>query len=261
MTTLTEQRSERTAPLLVSVRERDLSGDLARERDLLAAVDVEEMKRTFLTSVSHALRTPLSSILGFAVTMARDDVRLSPEEQKEMVGRLERNARRLDALLGDMLELERLARGGAKLQRRPTDLVDLTMRSVRHTDLGARQVEMDLEPVIAAVDEGKVERIVEHLLLNADRHTPRGGRVWARIRGVADGVLISVDDEGPGIPDELKGVVFEPLRHGSTLSHAPGLGVGLALVAGYAELHGGRAWVQDRAHGGASFRVFLPDGE
>ena len=74
-------------------------------------------------------------------------------------------------------------------------------------------------------------------------------------------MLISVEDDGPGIPAELREAIFEPFRQGPTASpHAPGTGIGLSLVARFAELHGGRAWVQDRDGGGASFRVFLPAG-
>jgi signal transduction histidine kinase len=70
-----------------------------------------------------------------------------------------------------------------------------------------------------------------------------------------------VEDEGPGIPDTLKEEVFQPFRQGPNRSpHSPGTGIGLSLVARFAELHGGRAWVEDRPGGGSSFRVYLPDG-
>jgi signal transduction histidine kinase len=75
-----------------------------------------------------------------------------------------------------------------------------------------------------------------------------------------DGVLIVVEDAGPGVPDDLKQAVFEPFRQGDGGPNpSPGVGVGLSLVSRFAELHGGRAWVEDRPGGGASFRVFLPD--
>jgi signal transduction histidine kinase len=75
-------------------------------------------------------------------------------------------------------------------------------------------------------------------------------------------VLIPVEDEGAGVPDELKEVIFEPFRQGPQRSqHSPGVGIGLSLVARFAELHGGQAWVEDRPGGSAAFRVFLPAGE
>ena len=75
------------------------------------------------------------------------------------------------------------------------------------------------------------------------------------------GVLIAVEDDGGGVPAELRDAIFEPFRQGPTVqSHSPGTGIGLSLVSRFAVLHGGRAWVEDRDGGGASFRVFLPGG-
>jgi len=118
---------------------------------------------------------------------------------------------------------------------------------------------VDAEPVMAWIDPAKVERIVENLLVNAARHTPDGTPVWLRVTAEADGVLLCVEDAGPGVPPDLRQTVFEPFRQATeNRPHAPGVGVGLALVARFAELHGGRAWVEERPGGGASFKVFLP---
>jgi signal transduction histidine kinase len=111
-----------------------------------------------------------------------------------------------------------------------------------------------------AVDAPKVERIVENLVVNAARHTPAGTTIWVRVQPRRDGVLLVVEDEGPGVPAHLREQIFQPFRKGRNVAdHAPGSGIGLALVARFAGLHGGRAWAQDRPGGGASFRVFLPD--
>jgi signal transduction histidine kinase len=82
--------------------------------------------------------------------------------------------------------------------------------------------------------------------------------VWVRVAREGGGVLIVVEDDGPGVPDELKQAVFEPFRQGNGVPYpSPGVGVGLSLVARFAELHGGRAWVEERDGGGASFRVLF----
>ena len=79
------------------------------------------------------------------------------------------------------------------------------------------------------------------------------------MEGTSEGVLIMVEDDGPGVPEDLRTTIFEPFRQGPAApSHSPGTGIGLSLVARFAELHGGRAWVEERPGGGASFRVFLP---
>jgi PAS domain S-box-containing protein len=115
-------------------------------------------------------------------------------------------------------------------------------------------------PVVAWVDSAKVERVVENLLANAGRHTTPDTPVWVKLARRDGGVLLAVEDAGGGVPRELRATLFEPFRREpGAAAHAPGVGIGLSLVARFAELHGGRAWVQDRPGGGASFRVLLPD--
>ena len=121
-------------------------------------------------------------------------------------------------------------------------------------------VVVDAPPLELAADAPKLERIIENLLVNAARHTPAGTTIWIRLHAQDDGVLLLVEDEGPGIPPPLREQIFQPFHQGRNIAdHAPGSGVGLALVAQVAALHGGRAWGQDRPGGGASFRVFLTD--
>jgi hypothetical protein len=109
------------------------------------------------------------------------------------------------------------------------------------------------------VDGAKVERILENLVMNAVRHTARDVTIWVRVWAGGGGAFLAVEDDGPGVPDDLQSAIFEPFRQGPTATaHSPGTGIGLSLVAMFTELHGGRAWVEERAGGGASFRVFLP---
>jgi signal transduction histidine kinase len=126
-------------------------------------------------------------------------------------------------------------------------------------DLLGRVVEIDAGGAVADVDGAKVERIVENLLANAAKHTPAGTPVWLRVDRRDGGVEVAVEDAGPGVPDEERHWVFQAFRRGDGVpAHSPGTGIGLSLVARFAELHGGRVWVADRPGGGASFRVFLP---
>lgn len=117
-------------------------------------------------------------------------------------------------------------------------------------------MEIDADPLTIPVDRTKVERILENLLSNVARHTPRGTPVRIAVVGAEDGAIITVDDEGPGVSDALKAAVFEEFRRGPDAREG-GSGIGLSLVARFASLHGGRAWVEDRPGGGSSFRVFL----
>jgi signal transduction histidine kinase len=104
-------------------------------------------------------------------------------------------------------------------------------------------------------DEGMLERIVVNLLANTVKHTPVDSRIWVRVGPTDEGAELVVEDDGPGIVDEEKERIFQPFRQGAAAS--TGSGVGLALVARFAELHDGRAWVQDRPGGGASFHVTI----
>jgi signal transduction histidine kinase len=90
------------------------------------------------------------------------------------------------------------------------------------------------------------------------RHTPAGTQIHVSVRDDADGVTVAVDDRGPGVPAHQHDAIFQIFRRGDHADARPGTGVGLALVAQFAELHGGRAFVADNPGGGASFRVFLP---
>jgi signal transduction histidine kinase len=119
---------------------------------------------------------------------------------------------------------------------------------------------VEAQLVVAQLDGPKVERIVENLLVNAARHTPPDCGIWVKVSAADGGVLIVVEDQGAGVPEELRETIFEPFRQGPDApAHSPGVGIGLSLVARFAQLHGGRAWVEDRPGGGASFKVFLPD--
>jgi len=218
------------------------------------------MKNTFLQAVSHDLRTPLAAILGLAITLERRDVQLEAADAQDLARRIADNARRLDRLVTNLLDLDRLARGIVTPKLQPTDVGTLVRRVVAESDLIAdSRLRTDIASVTIPVDAAKVERIVENLLANTVRHAPVSSTVWIGVREERDGVTILVEDDGPGIAPDLVESIFEPFRQGPDApQHSPGVGVGLTLVRRFAELHGGRAWVEGREGGGASFRVFLP---
>jgi PAS domain S-box-containing protein len=236
-----------------------LAQALQQEREAARRLrTLDEMKNTFLAAVSHELRTPLAAVLGGALTLERRDIALTDAERRGLVTSVVGAARKLDRLLSDLLDLDRLARGILLSQHRPTDVGHVVREAVEQCPVfGDRAVRVEAEPVIVPMDPAKVERIVENLVVNAARHTHPDSEVWVRVGPQDGGALIAVDDDGPGVPDHLKGEIFEPFRRGSA-RETPGTGIGLSLVAGFAALHGGVAWVEDRPGGGSSFRVFLP---
>jgi PAS domain S-box-containing protein len=242
-------------------RADELEDALVTERAESEALrQMDELKNTFLQAVSHDLRTPLAAILGLAVTLERDDVRLRDDEARDLAARIAVNARKLDRIVNDLLDLDRIGRGIVQPNVVETDVGELVQRILGESDLvRAREVTFDVQHVVAEVDPPKVERILENLLANTARHTPPETRVWVTVREEEGGVTILVEDDGPGIPPELSESIFEPFNRGeATDERGSGVGIGLALVARFAALHGGRAWVGERSGGGASFRVWLP---
>jgi two-component system, OmpR family, sensor histidine kinase KdpD len=243
--------------------EQDLARALELEREASARLrSLDELKNTFLQAVSHDLRTPLTSLLGSALTLDREDLELAHDVERDLVHRIAGNARKLERLVTDLLDLDRLSQGLLEPLRATVDLADVARNVVEESEVGFdREVTVDTVETIVAVDVPKVERIVENLLVNAARHTPAHARIWIRVRPSDDGAIVAVEDDGPGLPLEDRERVFGPFeRGGSAAAHAPGSGIGLTLVARFAELHGGRAWAEEREGGGASFLVWLPSG-
>jgi len=245
-------------PLFMQGLMYDITERKEAEERLIA---LDRLKNTLLHTLSHDLKEPLTAILGAASTLERLDAELLPEERGQLLRTLASRTKGMNDLLTDLLDLDRLDRGIAEPRRFPVHLGTLIRNVVAGSGaLRGRPVEVEGCDCVAAVDAPKVERIVENLLSNAARYTPRDGRIRVRAWREQEGVHLAVDDEGPGVPDELKSTIFEPFRRGPDAETQPGSGIGLSLVARFAELHGGHAWVEDRPGGGASFRVLLPDG-
>lgn len=245
---------------------RSREGDLVRayEREHEAVEELralDEMKNAFLSALSHELRTPVTAILGLARTIELDYERLDPSEVKEFMRRIAGKASKLDRLLNDLLDLDRLRHGMLAPARRLGNIADLVRHVTDELDGPDRQrVTLGCEDVLVAIDHIQAERIIENLIINALTHTPPGSPVWVSTRAEDGGVLLTVEDRGPGVPPELRTTIFEPFKQAGVSKHAPGVGIGLSLVARFADSHGGRAWVEDREGGGARFRVFLPSG-
>lgn len=222
---------------------------------------VDTMKMTFLQAVSHELRTPLTAITGFTKTLRRRSSSMDEATSARLLERLEFNADKLERMLIDLLDLSRLASTTIEAQRRPTDVAALCRSVVKQIDDNSHPVELPSGSLVVELDAPKVERVVENLVRNAIRHTDEGTPITVAVvsdeRG--DGVVLTVSDRGPGIPRNLWNHIFDPFVQGpqSAAAPKPGTGIGLALVARFAELHGGRAWLEEADGGGARFCVWF----
>jgi PAS domain S-box-containing protein len=233
---------------------------LGTAQDVTERRRAEMLREDILSAVSHELRTPLTAVLGFAVTLEQRRLELPEDEIGRIVRELTEAARRLDRLLADLLDVERFRRGLVEVRRHPTEMRELVERAVAVCPLDGRRLTVTGGPLVAEIDTAKVERIVENLIFNAVKHTAPTSSIEVRLETKERDLLLVVEDDGPGVGDEYKEAVFETFNRGpSMLSATPGAGIGLALVARFAAVHGGRSWVEDRPGGGASFRVLLPD--
>ncbi|MEX0869735.1 MAG: PAS domain-containing sensor histidine kinase, partial [Nitriliruptoraceae bacterium] len=259
-----------TTPVTVQLVARDVTARSemmeALEQALTDQLEAAEQLRTlnamtdsFLQNVSHELRTPLTSILGFAQLLANPRYGLSPEDTQDFHRRILTNAQRLQRLLDDLLDVNRFTRGHLEPTRMSTDLTVLIESTVDALQLGDHPVELDLEPITMSLDAPWVERIVTNLLRNVVQHTGPETHIWIRTRATDEGAELTIDDDGPGIPDADRQRIIEPFQQGPAASSSaqPGTGVGLSLVSSFAQAHGGTLTISERPTGGARFTVTL----
>jgi signal transduction histidine kinase len=239
------------------VAANEASEDSYRVADQLRAADAT--KNTFLNAVSHELRTPLAAILGSARTLEELHGTLEDADQVALAASISRNARRLDRLVSDLLDVDRIRRGAAALDRSEVDLAKLVAGVVEGMDIPrVRRVHVIAQSLIGDVDAAKVERVVENLVANALKYAPPDTPIHVYVTRVDGEPAVLVEDAGPGVPPEHREAVFEPFNRAGARPAVPGVGVGLSLVRAFAEMHGGAAWVEDRPGGGARFAVTLP---
>ncbi|MGZ5354500.1 MAG: ATP-binding protein [Actinomycetota bacterium] len=219
---------------------------------------VDDERTALQEAVAADVRRPLTSILGLTLALKHTDP--GTPEGADMVRQLATNARKLDRLVGEMLALDQIANGVFTPNLRRTDLEALVRRVVEESpDLASRDVRVEAEHIAIELDPALTEQMVETLLSNAGRRTTPGNSVWVTISSDQGGAVIAVDDTGPEVPPGLRGAMVAALSdEGPAARRQPRGATGLTLLARLAEIHGGRAWVEEHPGGGASFRVFLP---
>lgn len=221
-----------------------------------------ELKTALLGAVSHDLRTPLASIIASAASLRQPDVEWTPTERNGFLTDIEGEARRLERIVANLLDLSRMESGTLRPERGWYDLAalidDVLGRLRAQTAVHSLHVDVpdDLPPV--PVDYVEIDQVLSNLIENATRHTPPGTNVWIRARAADDELRVSVTDDGPGIADEMRARLFDAFVRGGDRRGPRGAGLGLAIARGLVEAHGGRITADARPGGGAVVTFTLP---
>jgi len=246
---------ERVRILEEQVSELETKVEEAEGNPNHVTVIVNDERTALQEAIAAEVRRPLTSILGLTLALRHADPKSN--EGKDMVKQLSTNARKLDRLVGEMLVLDEIANGSYQPNRRRTDLEALVRRVVEESpDLANRDVKIEAEHIAIEVDPALTEQMIETLLSNAGRRTAPGNPVRVKISGDQGSAVIAVDDTGPEVPAELRGDLSSAMSDDRPGRKKTGA-TGLSLLARLAEIHGGKAWVEERPGGGASFRVSL----
>ncbi|HEX4986555.1 MAG TPA: two-component system sensor histidine kinase KdpD [Burkholderiales bacterium] len=229
----------------------------------LVRIESERLRNSILSAMSHDLRTPLTSLLGLAESLAITRPPLSAA-QLEMAGAIRDEAVRMNALVNNLLDMARLQAGEVRLNRQWQPLEEAVGAAVAamRQPLAKHTVRIDLpaDLPLAEVDAVLFERVLCNLLENAAKYTPAGSEVVIEASTQGDEFRVAVADNGPGLAPGMEEAIFEKFTRGEVESTTPGVGLGLAISRAIVEAHGGRIWVERGRDGGARFVIALPRG-
>ncbi len=250
------------APLLD--REGRLVNIIANVRDISRFREADRLKNTFVSVVSHELKTPVTIIQGYAETLNRPDACWDQDMLREGLTAISEEARRLDALINDLLDASRLQARALSLHFERVDLEEVAQRVAQRYGSQTTRHELLVGfprgfPVVLG-DPGRLEQVLNNLVSNAIKYSPQGGqvRILGQIR--PDEVVITVTDEGAGIPVTEQARIFEPFYRveGPLSRETYGAGLGLYLARAIVEAHGGRIWVESEPGQGTAISFTLP---
>ena len=235
----------------------------ATEAEVLRRTDA--LRRALLNAVSHDLRTPLATIMASASSLRQNDVVWTEDERQGFAQAIEQEAERLNRLVGNLLDLSRIEAGSLRPEKSWQDLEALIedtldrLRSVTARHHVRVDMPKDLAPVW--IDPVEIGQVIYNLVENATKYAAPDTEITLEVRRISGALAIVVSDRGPGIPAQSIPHLFDPFYRVMDGRPRPqGLGLGLAIVRGLVEVHGGRVCVENRPGGGAQFTFTLPFG-
>src|SRR6202521_4261912 len=229
----------------------------------LIRMESERLRNSLLAALSHDLRTPLAALVGLAESLKLSSPALSGQ-QLETADAIRAATRGMSALVNNLLDMARIQSGEVKLNRQwqPFEEVVGSALKASRSALANQRVEVALPPDLPLVefDATLIERVLYNLLENAGKYTPAGTTIKIAAEASGDQLLVTITDDGPGVPQAQREAIFEKFTRGSRESATPGVGLGLAISRAIVEAHRGRIWVEDNAGHGARFCFTLPLG-
>ncbi len=232
--------------------------------DITRYREAENLKSTFISVISHELKTPVSLIKGYAGTLARTDVTPDPDFVRESAEIIVEEADRLTELIDNLLDASRIQTGALSMDPQPVDIAAVAQKTVERfrTQTDRHQFILDFpdDLPLALADERRLRQVFDNLISNAIKYSPRGGKITIGARRREDKIMAFVQDEGVGISEEELDAIFESFyRVDSSLRRSTqGAGLGLFLVKAIVQAMGGDVWVQSRPGQGSAFYFTLP---
>ncbi|HLX58096.1 MAG TPA: ATP-binding protein [Ktedonobacteraceae bacterium] len=255
-----------TASYVRSSRGEPIGGILTM-RDISREREQEEQRSTFISVISHELQTPIAIIKGYASTLARPDATLEPETLRSRLQAIEEEADSLNKMVGNLLYASRIQAGGLQMEIAPLDLSSLVQKVALRLRVKSPEVTVKLDlpahlPTVMA-DRDRIEEVLQNLLDNAIKYSPKRRVVTVSCRSTSDEVIVSVSDVGMGISLRDQERIFERFhRVGNSLSSSTqGAGLGLYICRAIVEAHGGYIRVESILHQGSTFSFSLPREE
>ena len=242
---------------------RRLMSHLELRRSMVALREAEQSKKVFVSHASHELRTPLTSIRG-AISLVLEGGTQLDEDARELMTAAFRNTERLLGIVNDMLDLERLGSGEIAIEPGACDLGVVLKASVEAVRAIARIAGVSIVAPPCEVrmwaDGDRLSQVLINVIANAVRYSPAGGEVRVNVEPRGERVIMTVDDQGPGVPPQYRESIFEPFKQvqGSAAHKRGGTGLGLTISRAIVEMHQGTIVVGNAPGGGARFTIDLP---
>jgi PAS domain S-box-containing protein len=243
--------------------EAELLSIIGNMRDITKFRQADELKSTFISIISHELRTPVALIKGYVGTLRREDAQWDPAVVRQSLEVIEEEADRLTELIDDLLDASRLQAGGLPLNMSEVDLLQLIKQTVERfrTQTEKHVFRLDFPPDFPALhaDEERLTQVITNLLSNAVKYSPSGGEIQIEGSAGDNEVSVCVHDQGPGISPEDADRIFDRFyRASGAMARTQGAGLGLFLAKAVVDAHGGRIWVDPSPEQGARLCFTLP---